>query len=301
MKPLTCRHVSTWGAYVAVFALVVCFSSLPALSQIAQPGYDLFQTGSGASVNLGTLVTPSTVDLVGIPIQPSVTGTADTIMYRPNPVPSSCATTPPCTIEVTLYALFMVSSSPVTYNGQSADVYITVNASGGNITAAMLPQCDTLSSASGGSLTLTPNSAGTSGTFNSSITVNADVIIMTHGATLSCMTKLTSGPAPPITLTTTNSSFSTTPPTGSPNVITSTGGAASGAGSLASTSSSTSYPGSGGIYFNPVHTGPHPVAPAQKCTPLSSTSPQPLAKQDDKVVGATPELRICPANPNISN
>jgi hypothetical protein len=296
MKHLICRYLSNC-AYIAVFALVASFSALPALGQIAQPGYDLFQTASGASVDLGTLVTPSTVDLVGVPIQTSVTGTADTIMYRPDAVPSSCATNPPCQIPVNLYALFMESSSPVTYNGQSADVYITVNASGGNIAASALPQCDTLT-ASTGTLTLTPNSAGTSGTFNSSITVYADVIIMAHGVSPSCTAKLTSMAAPSISLTTTNSPFSTTAPSGSPNAIVPERGTVSGAGSLAS-SSSSSY-SSGGIYFNPHHNGPHPVAPAQNCTPLTSPSgPQPLGKQDNKPVGATPELRICPASPII--
>jgi hypothetical protein len=299
MKHLVCRCLSNC-AYIAVFALVVSFSALPALSQIAQPGYDLFQTASGSSVDLGTLVTPSTVDLVGVPIQTSVTGTADTIMYRPDAVPSSCASNPPCTINVNLYALFMVSSTPVTYQGTSADVYITVNASGGNISTSVLPQCDSLSSSSG-TLTLTPNSAGTSGTFNSSINVNADVIIMKHGVSPSCTAKLTSTAAPSITLTTTNSTFSTTAPSGSPNVTASEGRAVPGAGSLASTSSSsTSYPGSGGIYFNPAHKN-HLVTPAQNCTPLSSTSPQPLENKDDKSVGASPELRICPTNPAISN
>src|ERR1700746_2146069 len=123
--------------HIAVFAAVLLIASL-ACAQ----GYDVFQTGSGASVDLSSIGL-GVVSLVGVPIQ-SATGNADTIMYRPQAVPAGGGTIP-----VNLFALLMKSQSSVTYNGQSADVWVTVNNSGGAISTTTIPQPDSLSASSG--------------------------------------------------------------------------------------------------------------------------------------------------------
>lgn len=70
---------------LAVMALlVVCF--VPASAQISA-GYDLFQTGSGASVNL-TSIGLGNVSLQSFPIQSSL-GNTDTIMHRTQNIPAT--------------------------------------------------------------------------------------------------------------------------------------------------------------------------------------------------------------------
>jgi hypothetical protein len=214
--------------------------------------FDLFQTGSGAYVDLSSMGY-GTVNLQGVPIQSS-TGNTDTMIYR---TPTSSG------YSATIYALYMVSTSPVTYKGQSADIYITVNNTGitnnpAPLPQTVLPQPDSLTQQTG-SVTITSSS-----TFNSSVPVNADVIFVPHGTSpTNSANILGSSAAPSITLSTTNSTYSSTPPSGYP-------GSSSSPSSYAS--SSSGYP-SGGFYPKPNHTGPHPVVPAYKCT----TSPSPSA------------------------
>ncbi len=208
---------------VRIFAVagLLIAGSLIASAQTA--GYDLLQTGSGASVDLSNFGLGS-VPLQGVPIQTS-TGNTDTIMHRTANGPGS--------VPVNVYALFMKNSGSVSYGGNAADVYITINNSGGNISTTTLPQPDTLTPSTG---TVT---IGTS-TFDSRITINADVIIVRAGTGVNG-TVLKHGTASAITLTSTASPWSSTPPPGYP-----------------------SNPGlpSGGFYPRPSHTGPHPVVPA---------------------------------------
>src|SRR5215467_148175 len=145
---------------VTLLALLFCVS-LPVLAQSA--GYDLLQTGSGASIDLSS-VGLGVVSLQGVPIQGSL-GNTDTIMHRPQAVPSGGGT-----VSVNVTALFMKSTGSVTYKNQSTDVYVTINNSGGSISTSVLPQPDALSASSG---TVTVR---TDGTFDSSFSVNADVI-----------------------------------------------------------------------------------------------------------------------------
>ena len=213
---------------VAVLALLFCVS-LPALAQSA--GYDLLQTGSGASIDL-TSAGLGVVPLQGVPIQGSL-GSTDTIMHRPQSVPSGGGT-----VAVNVTALFMKSTSSVTYKNQSTDVYVTINNSGGSISSSVLPQPDSLSASSG---TVTVR---TDGTFDSSFSVNADVIFVKAGTSVTNSTNwIGHQPASGISLSSTNSTWSSTAPAGYP--------------------SSSTFP-SGGFYPRPVHTGPHPVVPA-KC------------------------------------
>jgi hypothetical protein len=221
---------------VLILGALVLVVTPAALGQ--SPGYDLFQTGSGTSVNLGGTI--GTVNLQGVPIETSL-GSTDTIMQRTQSGPG--------TVNVNVFALFMVSTSPVTYDGQSADVYITINNTGGAVSTSTLPQPDSLSPSTG---TVTINSEGT---FNSSFTVNADVIFVTHGASVTNSANwLGHTAAPSTSLSTTNSTWSTSPPSGYP--------------------SNSNFP-SGGFYAistNGGHSSPthvHAVVPAQ-CPPAAN-------------------------------
>jgi len=148
---------------------------------------------------------------------------------------------------VNVTALFMKSTSSVTYSGQQVDVYVTLNNSAGAIPTSVLPQPDTLSASTG---TVTVRSDGT---FDSSITVNADVIFVRAGTSVTNSANYVGHQAASsISLSSSNSSWSSTPPAGYP--------------------SSSTFP-SGGFYPRPVHNGPHPVVPSTCNTTASPTSP----------------------------
>lgn len=225
---------------VLVLAALLVSSGLTAVAQSA--GYDLFQTGTGTSVTLPNI---GVVPLQGVPIQGS-TGNTDTIIHRTQSVPSGGGA-----VNVNVFALFMKSTSPVNFNGSSADVYVTLNNSGGMISTGVLPQPDSLSASTG-----TVN-VHTDGTFDSSLTVNADIIFVKAGTSVTNPANyLGHQPGPSTTLTSTASTWSSTPPSGYP--------------------SSSSYP-SGGFYPISVggggHSTPshvHAVIPA-RCS--SGTSP----------------------------
>ena len=215
--------------------LLVC--AMPLSAQTA--GYDLLQTGSGASIDLSSAGL-GTVPLQGVPIQAS-TGSTDTIMHRTQDTVGG-GTTP-----VNVTALFMKSTSSTTYQGQSVDVYVTLNNSGGAISTSVLPQPDSLSASTG---TVTVRSDGT---FDSSITVNADVIFVKAGTSVTNSANYVGHQAASsISLTSSGSSWSSTPPAGYP--------------------SSSTFP-SGGFYPRPVHNGPHPVVPSTCNTTTGATSP----------------------------
>src|SRR5437588_4393145 len=227
--------------------LLAC--SLAVTAQSA--GYDLLQTGSGASVDLSSIGLGQ-VPLQGVPIQ-GATGSADTIMHRTQDVPAGGGSVP-----VELYALSMKSQNSVTFQGRQADVYVTVNNSGGNISTSSLPQPDALSPSTG---TVTVRSDGT---FDSSITINAQLIFTTAGGNpANSADVIGHQAASPITLSSTNSSWTASAPSGYP--------------------SSSTYP-SGGFYPRPVHTGPHPVVPST-CNTTARTGS--AAKQPSANSGTT--------------
>lgn len=115
-----------------VLAALLVFFSLPAAAQSA--GFDLLQTASGSSVDLSS-VGLGVVPLQGVPIAPSL-GNTDTIMHRDANGPGS--------VPLHVFALFMKSKSPVTFNGTSCDVYVTINDSGGVFSTSVIPQPDAL-------------------------------------------------------------------------------------------------------------------------------------------------------------
>lgn len=193
-------HNSVRPVLVVSLAVLLLAGAVPALAQSA--GYDLFQTGSGSAVSLPNI---GSVSLQGVAIQGS-TGNTDTMIQRTNSVPQGGGT-----VNVNMYALFMKSTSPVTFNGQSADVYVTLNNTGGTISTSVIPQPDSLSPSTG---TLTVR---TDGTFDSSINVNADVIFVTAGASVTNSANWLGHQAgPSVTMSSTNSTWSTSPPSGYP-------------------------------------------------------------------------------------
>jgi hypothetical protein len=223
----------------SLLVLSLLTASVFASAQTA--GYDLLQTASGASINL-TSVGLGNVPLNGVPIQ-SATGTTDTIMHRTQDVPQGGGTVP---LEVT--ALFMKSASSVTFNGQPVDVYVTINNSGGKVSTSVLPQPDSLSGSTG---TMTVR---TDGTFDSSFNVNADVIFVKAGTSVTNSANYVGHqPASTISLSSTNSTYTTSAPSGYPN--------------------SATFP-SGGIYPRPIHNAPHPVIPSKCATGTQPASPQ---------------------------
>ena len=220
-----------------VLLLFVLCLSLPGMAQSA--GYDLLQTASGSSIDLSS-VGLGTVALSGVPIEASL-GNSDTIMHRTSDVPAGGGNVP-----VNVTALFMKSTNPVTYQNQSTDVYVTINNSAGNISTSVLPQPDSLSGSSG---TLTVR---TDGTFDSSFSVNADVIFVKAGTSVTSSSNwIGHQPASGISLSSTNSTWSSTAPSGYP--------------------SSSTFP-SGGFYPSPVHTGAHKVVPASCGSGTTSTT-----------------------------
>lgn len=284
MKAFLANHPSSSLVRFIGLAALLLAGSLFASAQGS--GYDVFQTGSPASVDLSS-INLGVVSLQGVAIQSS-TGNADTIMYRPQAVPSGGGTIP-----VNLYALFMKSVSPVNLSGHSADVYVTVNATGGTIPTSTLPQPDALS-ASTGTITVHPNSQGTGGTFDSTITINADIIFVTAGASVTNSANyLGHQAAPAITLSQTGSSYSTTAPSGYPlqNMALPMQGLATAAAS----SSGGSLP-TGGFYPRPIHNGGHPVVPAQTvCTPVPTgvtTQANGTTKAGNPGV-ATSDIAVC--------
>lgn len=222
-----CGIALRFAVTVSVAALAFLGSTRTASAQ----SYDLFQTGSGAYVDLSGM-SLGTVNLQGVPIQGS-TGNTDTMMQR--------GTLNNNVYPVVCYALFMQSTNPVTYNGHQADVYITVNNTAntpGAIPQSVLPQLDSITQPTGGTVTLNPSS----GTFSSNVTVNADVILVTHGGSVTNSNDILGHQAAPsINLSSSNSPYSSTAPSGYP--------------------SNSNYP-SGGFYGQPKHQGPHPVIPA---------------------------------------
>src|SRR5947208_10453033 len=173
--------------------LAVLFAASMVSAQSA--GYDLLQTGNGASIDLSSLGL-GVVKLKGVPIQSS-TGNTDTIMNRTADMPSGGGSVP-----VNVTALFMESINPVTFRNQSCDVYVTINNSNGVISTSTLPQPDALS-ASTGTVTIR-----TDGTFDSNITVNADVIFVKAGTSVSNSANYVGHqPASAVKVSSTNSSW----------------------------------------------------------------------------------------------
>lgn len=254
------KNIKSLLPLAVVVLLIAC--SLPASAQTA--GYDLFQTGSGASVDLSSIGLGN-VSLQSYPIQSSL-GNTDTIVHRTQDTVGGGSSP----VEVT--ALFMKSASSVTFQGQAVDVYVTINKSGGMIPTTTLPQPDTTSSS--GNVTVRSD-----GTFDSSLTVNADLIFVKAGTPVTDSANYVAHQtAPSITLASTNSTWSATPPSGYP--------------------SSTSFP-PGGFYPKPIHNASHPVVPSSCNTtpspkiPVNSQTATANSKAGSQTATAAIAVRAC--------
>jgi hypothetical protein len=187
---------------------ILCVGSILASAQAAPTaGYDLLATTAGTSCNLSS-VGLGVVPLQGVPIA-SALGTADTIMHRP----TNTTFGTPQTLLVT--ALFMKSTSSVEFQGQSADVYVTINNTAGVIPTSVLPQPDSLQPSSG---TITISSGGT---FNTNFAVNADVILVRAGTSVTNPDNwIAHQPAPTTPMTSPQSTWSSSAPSGYPSTST---------------------------------------------------------------------------------
>jgi len=242
---LSTRRTKSVRFLVVAFTLLLVVGALPLSAQTA--GYDLFQTSPGTFVDLSAF-NLGNVRLKGVPIQPC-TGNTDTIMHRTTDVPGSGSTP----VEVT--ALFMKSVNSVTVNGQQLDIYITINNSNGTISTNVLPQPDPLP-LSTGTVTIRAD-----GTFDSKITVNADMIGVPAGTSVTNPANwVAHTPAPSITLTSTSSPWHSTPSAGYP--------------------ACGPFP-PGGFFPFPVHNGPHPVTPST-CNDVVGVPVDPVPTADAK-------------------
>jgi hypothetical protein len=243
---MNCISLLKFSKVAALALAVVCIGSNSILaSGQAAPvaGYDFLQTGDGASVDL-TSTGLGVVPLQGVPIEAAL-GVTDTIMHRP----TNTVFTQSQSLLVT--ALFMKSVNSVEFQGQAADLYITLNNSAGAIPTTTLPQPDTLNT-SGGNITVT-GSQSNGGTFNATFVMNADAIFVPAGASVTNPANyIAHQAAPQVSFSPATSTWNTTPPAGYP--------------------SSTTFP-SGGFYpIMVAHTnGPHPVTPS-KCGSAVTTS-----------------------------
>jgi len=209
-------------------------------------GYDLFHTAPGSffdATGFGLGIIP----MVGLELGP---GNTDTIVQRDNGF--SCAV-PPClgnTVNIHMFALSLVSAAPINIGGSFFDVFADINDTAGVIPLSVLPQPDALNPSTG---TLTVDElTALGGTFDSSLTVWADIIIAdvgqgrTEPAALSnsnCAAPPCHFAAPAISLSSTGGIWQTTPGLLDPHNAT--------------------YP-AGSFYITDMgnHTGPHPVIPA---------------------------------------
>jgi hypothetical protein len=189
----------------AVLAAALLFFCSPFVSA-QRAGYDLLQTGSDASINLSSIpgLSPSVIPLHGVPIC-ACTGATDTIMHRADAGPGGRA-------NLTVVALFLKNSVPVTFEKTAVDVYITVNNSNGVIGQNTVPQPDSLTPSTG-FLTIHPG-----GTFDSDFTVYADVIVVAAGADVRnpATHVITHRAAPAAHLGAHGAPWSPTPPAGYP-------------------------------------------------------------------------------------
>ena len=183
--------------------IVVVQLSPAALAQCN--GYDQFQTGSGTTFDLGPGI--GVVNFQGVPIDTSKYGNADTIIQR-----TSSGTSGQCNLSV--FGMYLKSTNPVTLpDGSTADVYATINNTGGTTP----PQPDALSPSTG-SLTITSTSSD-GGTFDSSLTVNANLIFVSPPGGNVNNPANPHQVAPGKTLVAVQVQFHNTPPSGYPGCL----------------------------------------------------------------------------------
>jgi len=132
--------------------------------------YDLLGTPSGSSENLSSVNSNlGVVTFQGVPLSTD-TGNSDTIVKH-DKIPNGGGTA-----GTQIWALHLISTSPVWYNGQWADVHAVINRASGLIS---LPEYDTLP-VSCGQMTVY-----SSGTFDSSFgNIQPDIVVVPQGGSL---------------------------------------------------------------------------------------------------------------------
>ena len=190
-------------------AILVCWSGI-AVGQ----GYDLLSTGGGTQDNLSSLGL-GTVTFQGVPLPSSAgVGSADTIVWRENPIPS-----PGGYINIQVVALHLESTGTVTcgssslcgsYYGQPVNVHATINQVTSIIPLSQLPQPDPLSASTGQMQVF-------ASTFNTtSLTIQADLIVLPAGGVLGTTKPVFTTPMPSDNMTSSGNQWMTTAPPGYP-------------------------------------------------------------------------------------
>jgi hypothetical protein len=227
----------------------------PRSAAAQRAGYDLFQTGPGASTDLSNLGLGN-VPLQGVPILTSL-GTTDTILHR---LQGGVAGK----IQIEVTALFLKSKSSVMYHGEKVDIYVTVNNSRGEISTSILPQPDAIPPSYG---TMAIDSGGS---FDLSIILAADLILVKAGSSVTNSANYVHHqPAPPVKISSTGSHWSSSPPPGYPL--------------------SNTFP-SGGFYPKSIEDGSHSLVPSRCNIDQRSAATNPkenMRGQATAVVGCT--------------
>lgn len=188
-----------------LFATSVLVLSFLLAASAQQPGFDLLETES-ASIDFDSPGLAN-VPLKGMPIAAS-TGSADTIIHRMQAVPAAGGA-----VAVEVYALLLKGVNPVSFLGQPADLYVTINNTEGVLSMSVLPQPDALAKSTG------TISVRTDGTLDANITLNADLIFVKAGGRLNSIKDQMGhiGDRVRVTLTSKNSSWSSAAPSGYPS------------------------------------------------------------------------------------
>jgi uncharacterized protein YceK len=216
--------------FLAVAALLLGCSGLAAAQCAGNSnpgGYDLLQTFSGTQDNLSSLGL-GTVSFTGVPLPGGQAGTADTIVCRitslPNPIPSGGAT-----LNIQVVALLLTGNTIYTNpqgQTQNVTVYATINQTQEplqtgqttptyEIPLSALPQPDPLPTPSTGTMTVDSN-----GVFNTnSLNIQADIIVVPQGAAVTA-TPIFTKPMPADTISSSGSTWTTSPPAGYPTSTT---------------------------------------------------------------------------------
>lgn len=198
---------STWLTVVALLLACSGFAAAQCAGNANPGGYDLLQTFSGTQDDL-TDQGLGVVTFTGVPLPRGVAGTADTVVCRKDPLPGQL----PATINIQVVALNLKGDA--TYQNQHVTVYARINQtqipSGGwvfdPITELNIPDQASLSD-SNGSMTVNVD-----GTFSSSLTIQADLIVVNDSGTV-----VTTMPmSRPDTISASGSTWSSIAPAGYP-------------------------------------------------------------------------------------
>lgn len=212
------KHIRSFLVIAALLVSCAGLAAAQCAGNTGPGGYDLLSTFSGTQDNLSSLGL-GTVSFTGTALPGGSAGNADTVVCRITPLPSPIPTNG-ATLNIQVVALLLQSTGTVIYNNQSVTVYATINQTQNSqgtyaIPLSQLPQPDTLSTASTGTMTVYPN-----GTFNTnSLNIQADIIVVPSGQPVTS-TPIFTAPMPADSISSSGSTWSATAPSGYPNSTT---------------------------------------------------------------------------------